>query len=380
VEANSDSASFWWISTFVCDHRRFLHFWSRLMQFLAFIPILTLVMLIHEFGHFVAARLAGIVVEEFGIGLPPRVFSRRIGGVRVSLNAVPLGAFVRMNEKEGEAGSFLAKKAWVRFVVLAAGPTMNFVLGVLAFAFAFQLSIPRFAPSESPIVDRVIPGTPAAEAGLEPGDELVSVDAHTVSTETPLTALITGHQPVTLRILRHGEALSITTTPRENPPDGEGPLGVFLSYPNIHRDLSIGTSLVLGWQMAVKDAAATLEAPVLVARGVLPVETARPVGLPGMAQITAQAVDYSLGTGLAYPIFVLIGAFSTGMAVMNFLPIPALDGGRIALLVVGLVRGRQLSRRRETLIHLVGLAFLMALMIAISLSDLVLPTPIVRWS
>src|SRR5690242_19653047 len=140
------------------------------LHLLAIVPILSVLLIAHELGHFITARWAGITVEEFGIGLPPRLIGFRRGGILYSLNLIPFGAFVRMLGEEDPTapGSFARKPKRVRAGVLAAGSFMNFALAVLAFALAFATGIPTVVQETAVRVQTVAPGSPAEAAGLKP--------------------------------------------------------------------------------------------------------------------------------------------------------------------------------------------------------------------
>src|SRR5215216_5522013 len=146
------------------------------LQFLAILPILSVMMVLHELGHFITARRAGIVVQEFGFGLPPRIFGIERGGVIYSINWIPFGAFVRMlgEEDPTEPGSFARKGKLTRAIVLAAGSAMNFFLAVAAFSVACMTGCPSPVENEVQIV-RVMPDSPASQAGLQEGDRVVSL-------------------------------------------------------------------------------------------------------------------------------------------------------------------------------------------------------------
>src|SRR5438128_5187540 len=139
------------------------------MNVLWFLPILSIMMFVHELGHFITARLAGITVQEFGFGLPPRLWGFQRNGVIYSINWIPVGAFVKMLGEEDPTapGSFASKPRWIRAIVLAAGSGMNFLLAVAAFAMVFIVGIPGISPDSAVSIADVAPGSPAAVAGLQ---------------------------------------------------------------------------------------------------------------------------------------------------------------------------------------------------------------------
>src|SRR5579859_6640561 len=154
------------------------------MNVLWFVPILSLMMFVHEFGHFLTARLSGITVQEFGFGLPPRLWGYKAkNGVIYSINWIPFGAFVKMlgEEDPSAPGSFASKSRKIRAIVLAAGSGMNFLLAVIAFAMVYIVGIPGVSSDSQVNVAQVAPTSPAEQAGLQAGDVIVSVNGQPVT-------------------------------------------------------------------------------------------------------------------------------------------------------------------------------------------------------
>ena len=351
------------------------------MNLLAFVVILSLMMALHELGHFIFARLTGITVLEFGFGLPPRIWGKRKGGVLYSINAIPFGAFVKMlGEEDPQApGSFASKPRRVRALVLAAGPGMNFLLAVLAFAIAFMIGIPGLQPSGPVKLADISAGSPADAAGLQSGDQVVAFDGQPVDVQAfrQLTQSHVGQQ-VQLSVLRDNSSQTVTLTPRPNPPQGQGSLGVVLGSNYIDRSPP-WTAVGLGTVQAARAVGVVLMVPKLLLEGAITPSDARPIGLPGMAQLTSQAVEDAVDTGFWFPVFMLTGMFSAGLAVANMLPIPALDGGRLFFVLVEWLRGRRIAPEREAAVHFVGIVVLLALMLIISANDILSPIPKINW-
>lgn len=348
------------------------------MEQLAILPLLGVLLVLHELGHFVAARLSGITVEEFAIGFPPRLLSTVRGGVRYSLNAIPLGAYVRMlgEEDPTDPGSFASKSKSQRAMVLAAGPVVNLLTAVLVFAVAYGIGWPD--PSAVVVrVNEVAAGSPAQQAGFQPGDTLQAVDGRPLRapsefreyTDTKLG------QRIVLTVERDGRLIDLPVVPRTSWPDGQGPLGVRLEArwaPVPHDPLS---SAVFGLRETGALVALTLSAPALVIRGDLPVELVRPIGLPAMTQLAAEATHSVVETGWVFPVLFLAATFSAGMGVANLLPLPALDGGRLLFVAIEAVRGRRVAPEREALIHVAGFMLLISVMVVISFYELTTPLP-----
>lgn len=350
------------------------------IEVLAIVPILSLLMLVHELGHFITARRAGIVVQEFGFGLPPRLIGIERGGVVYSLNLIPFGAFVRMlgEEDPSQPGSFASKSRLTRAIVLASGAGMNFALAVLAFALAFMTGV----PSEVGVsIARVAPGSPAEAAGFQPGDRVLRVDGQPMASSREFSLAVRDRlgQPIAVTVQRDGVERTLAVTPRTTWPEGQGPLGVELRPILELRARPPHVALWEGFVQSVRYVLLVLQIPVLLLQGTIAPEAARPIGLPGMAQIAGQAAEFSTDTGYLYPVLFIIGGFSAGLAVANLLPIPALDGGRLLFVLIEAVRGRRVSPEREGVVHFVGLVVLLTLMLLIAINDILAPLPPINW-
>ncbi len=343
------------------------------LQWLAIIPILSLLMLVHELGHFITARRAGVVVQEFGFGLPPRAIGYTYKGVIYSLNWIPFGAFVKMlgEEDPTSEGSFASKSKLTRTIILAAGSAMNFLTAVIVFAIAYMTGWPTPIPDEVQIAEVAV-ASPAEAAGLRGGDLVLSVDGQRVGSIEDFQRLVRERvgSSVALEIRRGEETVQTSMTPRTDPPPGQGAIGVKIqprTRPVAHPPLN---SIWLGLQRATNVILFTLAAPLMVIQGSMPGEMLRPIGLPGMAQVTSQAVEATRQSGYLYPLLVMTGTFSAGLAIANMLPIPALDGGRLFFIFIEAIRGRRISPERESLVHFVGIVVLIALMILIAVNDI----------
>ena len=355
-------------------------------EHLVIIPILSLLMLAHEFGHFFVARRVGVVVQEFGFGLPPRLVGVRWRGVVYSLNAIPFGAFVRMigEEDPSEPGSFARQSRLARAAILVAGPAMNLLLAVAFFALTYMVGWPTPTRTHVEVLE-VAAGSPAATSGLQPGDVIVAVQGQ------PLARLDDFQQrtrqrlgePVELLVERGGERLTVTVVPRADPPEGEGPMGVRVQgrvlevrpqpYPAL-------PSLWYGFLRTVQVVEMTLLAPVLLLQGVVPAEVLRPVGPVGIAQVATQAAEFVAETGWWYPLLTVTATVSAGLAVANLLPLPALDGGRLLFVLIEAVRRRRVAPETEGAFHFVGIVVLITLMLLISYYDVVSPVGPVEWA
>jgi regulator of sigma E protease len=352
------------------------------LEYLAIVPILGLLMIAHELGHFIAAKRTGIVVEEFAIGFPPRIFSTVRGGVRYSLNLIPFGAYVRMlgEEDPSARGSFASQSKIVRAIVLAAGSGMNLLVAVIVFSVAYATGWPDPNAMEIEIAE-VAAGSPAERSGIQMGDIVRQVEGRGVRNLDQFRTEIQRHAGTAMELVlsRGGTELSVSVTPRSEVPEGQGPLGVRLqgrALPVPHNPLE---SMIFGVRRTVEIIALTFVAPVMALRGELAGDLVRPIGLPGMTQVAAQAATAVVASGWWFPVLLIMGAFSAGLAVANMLPLPALDGGRLLFVLIEAIRGRRIPPEREGLIHLVGMVVLLSLMVLISFYDLVVPPISIDW-
>jgi regulator of sigma E protease len=353
-----------------------------LITAVSFFVVLSVLVLVHEYGHFIVARRNGIIVEEFGLGYPPRVatlFQR--DGILYTFNAIPFGGFVRLRGEDGVEGpgSFASRPKRVRATVLLAGPGMNFLLAVVLFTASFMLGRPMVAPGAT--ITEVMSGSPAATVGLQPGDVIIAMAGEPIETPEDLVRATRAHlgEPITLTVRRGPGTLEVSVSPRAQPPKGEGPLGVAIRIATEIRRASLGEALVHGLGATATFTIMTLSLPVMLLRGLVPIEAARPIGPLGIAQLTGGAVEVSVAIGMAFPILQLMAILSAALAVTNLLPLPALDGGRLLFVIIEAIRGRRVDPEREGLVHLVGMAFLLMLMILVTYQDFVQGVPQVDW-
>jgi regulator of sigma E protease len=356
-----------------------------MFQIVSFLFILGLLVFIHELGHFVVAKLAGVKVEEFGFGFPPRLVAVRRGETEYSLNLIPLGGFVRMLGEEDPTAprSFArAPKRW-RSLILIAGPGMNLVLAALLFAGGYVAGWPT-ATETKVQVRSVLPASPAERAGLQPGDYILSLGGRAIDDTNVLreqTQNVLGRETPML-VERGGQQVEIVIQPNSTWSQDRGALGVTIANQPTKIEpvpYPIHEALVQGAQRVGDTVGFTVGVPAMIVRGLIPAEAARPVGPVGIFQVTGQAAEESATSGWWFPLLYTAAALSVGLGVANLLPIPGLDGGRLVFVLVEAVRGRRISPQRESLIHMVGIAFLLTLVLVISYYDLTAPLPEIDW-
>jgi len=230
-------------------------------------------------------------------------------------------------------------------------------------------------------IAEVVAASPAEQGGIRVGDVVRLVEGRPVSNLDEFRREIVRHAGRDMQVVvdRGGAQATIVVRPRSEVPEGQGPLGVRLqgrALPVPHNPVE---SLVFGVKRTVEIVALTFVAPVMAIRGDLPGELVRPIGLPGMTQVAAQATSAVVSSGWFFPVLLITGAFSAGLAVANMLPLPALDGGRLLFVLIEAIRGRRISPEREGMIHLVGMVVLLSLMVIISFYDLIVPPISIDW-
>ena len=353
---------------------------------LSLVIILSLLVFVHELGHFVAAKRAKIRVEEFGLGYPPRVLKVwEHGGTTYSINAIPFGGFVRMPGEDDPSieGGFAMKPKLTRLAVLCAGPFMNFLLAVVVFAASFMIGLPQ-PSSEIVTIVGVSPDSPAAEAGIQKGDQVLALNGQTIDLLTKFidyTEENKGRQ-VTLTVLRDGKEVTAQLVPRVNPPEGEGAMGVIINGEATSwtvRHIPAGQAFLRGMEQTASVVLLTMSAPVLLMRGAISPEAARPVGPVGIARLTGEAAQEVVDNGWWFPVLQLTAFISAALGITNLLPFPALDGGRILFILIETIRGRRVDPRKEGTIHLIGMAILLSLMFLVTIQDIVSPLPSIDW-
>ncbi|HEY3345559.1 MAG TPA: M50 family metallopeptidase [Anaerolineaceae bacterium] len=353
---------------------------SFISTLLQFIVVLGLLLFFHEFGHFIVARLLKIEVEEFGFGFPPRLVRLfKLGNTEFTLNWIPFGAFVRpKGENDPEIpGGLGAANPFTRLAVLLGGPAMNILVGLILFSvMLMRLGSP--VTNQVQVID-VSPASPAQQAGLQPGDLLLAIDGQKVNSTDALRSAIQSHlgKQVTLDLSRSGKQLQVILTPRANPPQGQGAVGIVMGNPT--RPVTLGEALPAAVAMAADQAYQMVTLPVKLIQGQANPQEGRVVGPIGMFDIYSQAVklDSVAPANPAQPtgmnVLLFVGTISVALGLTNLLPIPALDGGRIIFILPELILRRRVPARYENLVHLIGFAALLLLMSYITIQDFTHP-------
>ena len=338
----------------------------------------TVIVAVHEFGHYTAARLLGMRVLEFAFGFPPRIWSKTVDGIMYSVNAVPFGGFVRIlgqddftihQEGEGDPRAFTSKPWWSQAIVLVAGVAMNIVLAIVVLTIAFASG--TTAPTGDVRVERVAPGSPAEKAGILADDIVAAIDGREITRSQDLVNYVRQkartETEVTLQIERNGRPIpAIKAIPRAEPPEGEGPLGITLE--DVQGPVSVAPAQAVGQAFSlmgdIVNQAAQLPSQLVATRGGGGGGPAVS-GPIGIFQITAQVAQFGIPTFLK-----LVGVLSVNLAVLNIIPFPGLDGGRLFFVLVGGIFRKRLSPQVEGAIHAVGFLVLVLLLVVVSFFDI----------
>ena len=374
---------------------------------LIFIIILAILVFVHEFGHFIVAKKSGMEVEEFGFGFPPRIagiqkvngkwkwvwtFSKaqkaeadeqniKTSGTIYSINLIPLGGFVRIlgenNENEDHPGSFINKGFWPRFLTLVAGVIMNVILAFVIFSAGYMIGLPvavdsvtdipahaSFSHPQVAILD-VEPGLPADKAGIKANDILLAIDGQKITDVTTIQNYVKAHagSQVDIEVQRGAQDLNFEVVPNPNPGPNEGPTGI---------DLSLVGRLKYSPLYAIIEGAKTTGSELVAIVVGLYQLFSGGVGLSSLggpvkiAKLTGQVA----GLGFVY-LLQFMAFLSLNLAVLNILPFPALDGGRVLFLLIEKVRRKRNNQKVEQFVNTVGFVFLILLMVAVTIHDII---------
>lgn len=338
------------------------------MALISFLIILSILILVHELGHFLMAKKFGIKVEEFGFGYPPRLFGIKKRGTIYSLNLLPFGGFLRLKGEDPSTSlrasssvgknSFASQPKRVRLLVLLAGVVMNFLFGVVLFAAIYtKLGIPEKV--DYLVVTAVAKDSPAERAGIKINDKIIDF----VDTQEFIN-YINANRGLTLSmtIVHESAKENISVVPRmvENTPDGEGALGVAITNMDVvlyplwqrpFRGMWFGLKEAVSWGKEILTSLAKINAK----------DVAGPIGIYEISK------DVAKKGWLATLQFV--GILSVNLAILNLLPLPALDGGRLIFIGLEAVRKKRVKPEWEQAIHLAGIVLLIALMVLVTIND-----------
>jgi regulator of sigma E protease len=338
---------------------------SVFIAILAFLIILVILVVAHEFAHFITAKSSGVKVNEFGIGFPPRIWGIKRGETLYSINALPLGGFVKLSgEEDPKAERSLASKGYgTRIWVLASGSVMNLVLPLLIAALAFMIPHNNYYPTQS--ITEVLADSPAQKAGLQVGDTITAINGVTATEYAQIQRTIRANPQKEISLtIKHPDTTETTLqiVPNLDNATGYGLIGIRPGEKVVRESLPFwqafpkGASYCWSTLVAYKDA---------IAQWIHGESSMQLSGIVGMTEVTGQAAKQGLSTLFLWAAFI-----SINLGIVNLLPLPALDGGRIFFVFLEMLRGgRRISPRTEGLIHGIGFMLLIGLMLLLVFSD-----------
>jgi regulator of sigma E protease len=347
-----------------------------LLSLIYFIIVLSVLVLIHEFGHFIAAKRLGVRVEKFSLGFGSKIASIKKGETEYIISAIPLGGYIKMaGDEPGEAlknekYEFLSRSVWDRLQIIFAGPLFNYILAILIFSFIFMFGSPTLTTE----VGELLKDYPAQAAGVKPGDKVMSVDGETVKYWEDMTAIIHKHSasPIKLSIVRAGKPMEIEIKPivRETK-DIFGKsmrvalVGIAPSQKIESVRYGFFPAFGMGFRKVIDLTVITYKALWSICTGQMSFKESM-TGPIGIFVITGQAAKM----GLIY-IFHLMAILSASLAIFNLLPLPVLDGGHILFLAIEKLRGKPLSMKTQETIANVGVTLLIMLTVFIFYNDII---------
>ncbi len=346
------------------------------MNIVAAILIFSAIVLFHEYGHFLAARCVGVTVLEFSLGMGPRLFSHvsKKSNTRYSLKILPFGGSCAMkgeDTSDTSEGAFGSKKVWQRILIVAAGPFFNFIL-----AFLFAVIIIGSVGYDAPVPEYLSKDSPLLKAGVEVGDEITSIDGHKIIIYRDIAGYSTftlerqdAPKEIEVKWIHDGEEKNAVVTPVPLKNGSGYTLGIygggrFSAHGNIPLILGYSLYEVKYWITT------TIQSLMMIGRGQVSLDDVS--GPVGIVEVISDTYEETKSEGTFMLILNMLNLailLSANLGVMNLLPFPALDGGRIVLLIIEKIRGRKLGENAEGYINLVGFAILMALMVVIMMND-----------
>lgn len=351
---------------------------NTVISILIFLIMFTVVVLSHEFGHFLLAKLNGITVVEFSIGMGPTLLHFTKGGTKYALKLLPFGGACMFEGEDGMAeedkeapkelseGSFMKATVWQRIATVVAGPLFNFLL-----AFIFSLIIVGFCGSDKPVIQGIMEDYPAAEAGIEAGDLITKVGnekIHLYRQVSLISALNSGEE-LEIEYVRDGETYVTTITPAYDEETGRYYIGILGSGEMI--ECKGGNLFQYAFYEMEYWFGYTFKCLKMLVGGKLTKDDV--AGPVGMAQQIGETYETVKPYGFSSVLFTMMEfatLISVNLGVLNLLPIPALDGGRLLFMLIEVVRGKPVPREKEGFIHLIGMAALFLLMIFVMFNDI----------
>lgn len=342
------------------------------------IVVFGLLIFVHEFGHFLAAKLSGMRVEEFSIGMGPTIYAVQKGETKYNLGILPIGGYVRVTGQyaeefddgvlpEDDPRRYQNRPIWQRFIFVSAGSAMNFITAILLFTMLFlYIGIPVLDEKADTVISAVIDGKPASEAGIVVGDKVISINGQPVATWQELTAQIekSGEQTVHMVVERQGEIVELSVMPEYDSETQRALVGI---QKDATKKAGLLAAAKLGVQETYQITLRLIDAVGNLVTGQVSIADDEE-GLTGPVGIF-KIIDDTAKAGIIYVVN-LMAVLSINLGLLNILPIPALDGSKLVFLVIEAIKGSPVSPNKENFVHFIGFALLMMLMIFITYKDI----------
>jgi regulator of sigma E protease len=344
-----------------------------LQTFIVSLIVFGVIIFVHEFGHFILAKLTGVRVEEFSLGMGPQVVGHKKGETLYSFRALPLGGFCKMTgemtideDAPPDPKNFNDKSLGARMSIIVSGSLMNFLLGAIIFALMFSvIGIPK---DYTNFVGEVMPGSAAEMVGIHPDDEIISINGQSLKSWSEITGIIhhSTEKKLEIELKRNGQIFKVSVTPQYDPERQVALIGIVPRDP-IWERMALSAGVIKGFTQTYELTVEMIRQLGLLISG--QVSTDGVAGPVGIIQLIGESARFGW-INVAY----LTALISINLGLINLLPIPALDGGRLFFLIIEAIRGgKKVEPEKENLVHFLGFALLMALMIFITYKD------IIRW-
>ncbi len=346
------------------------------MDLIIFIGALAAFIILHELGHFLVALWHNVEIEEFGIGFPPRLFTLfRWHGVDFTLNLIPLGGFVRPKGENDPSieGGLAASPPNIRLGVILAGPLMNILIAILLYSITIsRMGIPQ---TNQVIIVDVAPDSPAAQAGIQTNDLLIKINQQPIQNIANVQKIVAQQRgkEITLTIQRDNKFIDLQLVPRLNPPPGQGAIGIAMSNPT--QPINLIQAFPYGVKAVIDQGYLLFTMPIKLISGHAPSEEMRVVGFKGMYDIYqgVRDMDATQNRTAGLGVMAFFAMISASLGILNLLPIPALDGGRILFIIPELILNKRIPSQFENAVHLIGFMLLLVLLFYVNLQDFINP-------
>ena len=338
-----------------------------LLMFVIILLMFTVIVVAHEWGHYITTKKCGVLVHEFAVGMGPMVWSKQVGETLYSIRLLPIGGFCRMEGEEGESTNpraMSSKRPWQKLIIVSAGAIMNFLLAWLLLAIFVG-----YRGTATNIIQDVQVNTPAAEAGLQTNDRILEINGNKIDHLGQLQNYMTSEEETySLTIKRNQEVINVPIETQVLEEGGSPRFGftIKMSHFNIWHNIKVGFMTMIAMIVMVWDSLVGLVS------GAIGFD--QMAGIVGVVDASSQVWDSSMQSGgVSYAIMNMVylsSLLSANLGVMNLLPLPALDGGRIFFILIEMIRGKAIPPEKEGAVHFIGMVLLMLLTVVVLYNDI----------